>query len=39
MPIEDQEMVEKLKGLNEEETKKIITPYLEEKYQLNKENG
>ncbi len=37
MPIEDQEMVEKLKGLNEEETKKIITPYLEEKYQLNKE--
>ena len=37
MPLEDQEMVAKLKGLDEEEAKKIITPYLEKKYQLNKE--
>ena len=37
MPQKDQEMVAKLKGLDEEQAKIIITPYLEDKYQLNKE--
>ena len=37
MPEEDKEMVEKLKGLDMEEAKKIITPYLNIKYQKNKE--
>ena len=37
MPKEDQEMVAKLKGLTWEEAEKIMTPYLEKKYQDNKE--
>ena len=38
MPKEDQEMVAKLKWLTEEEAENIMKPYLEKKYQQNKEN-
>lgn len=38
MPKEDQEMVAKLKWLTLEESEKIMVPYLEKKYQNNKEN-
>ena len=38
MPKEDQEMVAKLKWLTEKEAENIMKPYLEKKYQQNKEN-
>ena len=37
MPEEDQLMVAKLKGVSENDTEEIIRPYLEKKYQHNKE--